>query len=82
MIEKTFNQLKEDIINSKNFYWYEYGYTTWETKAIIWKIVNILWTATCWIYETEKTDENMLKYINKILKAYKKIEKYTKLLTY
>ena len=44
MIEKTFNQLKEDIINSKNFYWYEYGYTTWETKAIIWKIVNILWT--------------------------------------
>lgn len=82
MIEKTFNELKESIISKINFYGYEYWYAKWETKAIICKIYNILRTATNWIYETEKTDENMLKYINKFLKAYKKIQKHEKLLTY
>lgn len=81
-IENTFIDLKERITNSKNFYSYEYNSTKGETRKIIWKIINILWNATSGIYEIEKTDENYLKYINKILKAYKKAKKYTDLLTY
>lgn len=81
-IENTFNELKEKVINSKNFYSYEYNFSKWETRKIIWKIIDILWNATSGIYNIEKTDENYLKYINKILKAYKKAEKYTNLLTY
>ena len=81
-IENTFNDLKERITNSTNFYSHEYNFSKWETRKIIWKIIDILWNATSGIYEIEKTDENYLKYINKILKAYKKTKKYTDLLTY
>ena len=81
-IENTFNELKEKAINSTIFYSNEYNFSKWETRKIIWKIIDILWSATSGIYNIEKTDENYLKYINKILKAYKKTKKYTDLLTY
>ena len=80
-IDNTFEDLKESIIQAKVFYWSERINTKGETKRIIEKIYNILRTATNWIYEV-KTDEDKIKRINKIMKAYKKIEKYEALLTY
>ena len=80
-INNTFEDLKESIIQAKVFYWSERINTKGETKRIIEKIYNILRTATNWIYEVE-TDEDKIKRINKIMKAYKKIEKYEALLTY
>ena len=80
-INNTFEDLKESIIQAKVFYWYERRNTKGETKRIIEKIYNILRTTTNWIYEV-KTDEDKIKRINKIMKAYKKIEKYEALLTY
>lgn len=80
-ISNTFEDLKESIIQAKVFYWSERINTKGETKRIIGKIYNILRTATNWIYEV-KTDEDKIKRINKIMKAYKKIEKYEELLTY
>ena len=80
-INNTFEDLKESIIQAKVFYWSERINTKGETKRIIEKIYNILRTTTNWIYEV-KTDEDKIKRINKIMKAYKKIEKYEALLTY
>lgn len=80
-INKTFEDLKESIVQAEVFYWSERRNTKGETKRIIEKIYNILRTATNWIYEV-KTDEDKIKRINKIMKAYKKIEKYEALLTY
>lgn len=80
-INNAFEDLKESIIQAKVFYWSERINTKGETKRIIEKIYNILRTATNWIYEVE-TDEDKIKRINKIMKAYKKIEKYEALLTY
>lgn len=80
-INNTFEDLKESIIQAKVFYWSERRNTKGETKRIIEKIYNILRTTTNWIYEV-KTDEDKIKRINKIMKAYKKIEKYEALLTY
>lgn len=80
-INKTFEDLKESIVQAEVFYWSERRNTKGETKRIIEKIYNILRTATNWIYEI-KTDEDKIKRINKIMKAYKKIEKYEALLTY
>ena len=82
LIEKTFNELKESIANTKIFYANESFNTKWYTKQLCNRIYNILDTANSWIYEIEKNNENMLKYINRILKAYEKVEKYTKQLSY
>lgn len=81
-IENTFNDLKERSRESYNFYATEFCHAEGKTEKILWKIVDIFWNARYWIYDIEKTDENYLKYINKILKAYKKAKKYTDLLTY
>ena len=82
MIKETFEQLKNCEFSTRNFYMNEYYSTKWETQKLCYKIAKIFDTATKWIYEIEKTDENMLKYINRILKAYKKAEKYQDLLSY
>ena len=82
MIEKTFNELKNNARNTRNFYMNEYYSTKGNTQKICLKIASIFDKYTKWIYNIELSNENYLKYINNILKAYSKIEKYTKLLTY
>lgn len=82
MIEKTFNELKSNAINTRNFYMNEFYSTKWNTSKICYKIASIFDKYTKWIYNIELNNENCLKYINNILKAYSKIEKYKRLLTY
>lgn len=81
-IENIFKELKSKAFNTRNFYMNEYYATKGETKRICLKIAHIFDKNTEWIYKNEYTDEFYLKYINKILKAYKKSKKYTDLLTY
>lgn len=81
-IEQTFRELKRNAFSTRNFYMNEYYSTKWETKKICLKIASIFDRYTKWIYDIELNNENCTKYINNILKAYSKIEKYRNLLTY
>ena len=81
-IEKTFRELKRNAINTRNFYMNEYYSTKWETRKICYKIASTFDKATKWIYDIILNNENCIKYINNILKAYEKSEKYKNLLTY
>lgn len=84
-IENTFNDLKDKAFNTRNHYINEYYYFCDKKKdlsEICLKISNTFDRYTKWIYDIDKNDQNMIKYINRILKAYKKIENYKKLLSY